>query len=68
MQANNSAVSSQRIFQPQQIDTIQWVTLFLTLDGLNDADSRKGVRFGGFVDTAPNFGGEMPQKPAILGA
>jgi len=31
-----------------------------TLDGSNDADSRKGVPFGGFVDIAPNFGGEIP--------
>ena len=28
-----------------------------TLDGSNDADSRKGVPFGGFVDIAPYFGG-----------
>jgi len=26
-----------------------------TLDGSNDADSRKGVPFGGLVDTAPHF-------------
>ena len=31
-----------------------------TLDGSNDADSRKDVPFGGFVDTAPHFGGEIP--------
>ena len=31
-----------------------------TLDGSNDADSRKDVPFGGFVDIAPNFGGEIP--------
>jgi len=30
------------------------------LDVSNDANSRKGVPFGGFVDTAPNFGGEIP--------
>ena len=28
-----------------------------TLDGSNDADSRKDVPFGGFVDIAPNFWG-----------
>jgi len=39
-----------------------------TLDGSNDADSRKGVPFGGFVDTAPHFGGEIPRKPQFLGA
>jgi len=26
-----------------------------TLDGSNDADSRMGVPFGGFVDIAPHF-------------
>ena len=35
-----------------------------TLDGSNDADSRKDVSFGGFVDIAPDSGGETP----ILGA
>ena len=30
------------------------------LDGPNDADSRKDVPFGGFVDIAPHFGGEIP--------
>jgi len=33
-----------------------------TLDGSNDADSCKDVPFGGFVDTAPHFGGEIPSK------
>ena len=33
-----------------------------TLDGSNDADSRKDVPFGGFVDISPHFGGEIPQK------
>jgi len=32
-----------------------------TLDGSNDADSRKDVPFG--VDIAPHFGGEIPRKP-----
>jgi len=31
-----------------------------TLDGSNEADSRKDVPFGGFVDTDPHFGGEIP--------
>jgi len=34
----------------------------LTLDGSNDADLRKDVPFGGFVDTAPHFGGKIPKK------
>ena len=36
-----------------------------TLDGSNDADSRKDVPFGGFVDIAPH--GEIPPKTPILG-
>jgi len=39
-----------------------------TLDGSNDADSRKDVPFGGFVDIAPHFGGEIPRKPQFFGA
>jgi len=38
-----------------------------TLDGSNDADSRKDVPFGRFVDTAPHFWGEIPQKPKFWG-
>ena len=38
-----------------------------TLTGSNDADSRKDVPFGGFVDIAPHFGGEIPPKPPIFG-
>ena len=38
-----------------------------TLDGSNDADSRKDVPFGGFVDIAPHFGGEIPRNPQFLG-
>jgi len=34
-----------------------------TLDGSNDADSRKDVPFGGFVDIDTYFGGEIPPKP-----
>ena len=33
------------------------------IDGSNDADSRKDVPFGGFVDIAPHFGSKIPQKP-----
>jgi len=37
-----------------------------TFDGSNDADSRKGVPFGGFVDTATHFGGEIPRQSQFL--
>ena len=33
-----------------------------TLDGSNDADSRKDVPFGGFVDIASHLGDKIPQK------
>jgi len=39
-----------------------------TLDGSNDADSCKDVPFGGFVDIAPHFKGEIPPKTSIFGA
>ena len=39
-----------------------------TLDGSNDADSRKDVHFGAFVDIAPHFRGEIPRNPHFLGA
>ena len=38
-----------------------------TIDGSNDADSRKDVPFGGFVDIAPHFGGEIPPKKHFWG-
>jgi len=38
-----------------------------TLDGSNDADSRKDVPFGGFVDIASHFGGEIPPNPQFWG-
>jgi len=37
-----------------------------TLDGSNDADSRKDVPFGGFVDIAPHFRGEIARKPQFF--
>jgi len=37
------------------------------LDGSHDADSRKDVPFGGFVDNAPHFRGEIPRKPTFWG-
>ena len=44
--------------------TRRWI---FTLDGSNDADSRKDVPFGGFVDIAFHFGGKIPQKPNFGG-
>jgi len=38
-----------------------------TLDGSNNADSRKDVPFGGFVDIAPHFWGEIHQNPDFGG-
>ena len=37
------------------------------LDGSNHTDSCKGVPFGGFIDTAPHFVGEILLKLPILG-
>ena len=42
--------------------TCQTRRRIFALDGLNDADSRKGMPFGCFVDIAPHFGGEIPQN------
>ena len=36
-------------------------------DGSNDADSRKDVPFGSFVNIVPHFMGEIPLKPQFLG-
>jgi len=36
-------------------------------DGSNDADSRNGVPFLGFVDTAPHLGVKSPQNPNFGG-
>jgi len=44
--------------------TSRWI---FTLCGSNDAYSRKDVPFGGFVDIAPHFGGEIPRKPQFWG-
>jgi len=38
-----------------------------TLDGSNDANSRKDVPFGGFVHIASHFRAEIPQKPQFSG-
>ena len=43
--------------------TAQTRRQIFTLDCSNNADSRKDVPFGGFVDIAPHFGGEIPRKP-----
>jgi len=44
--------------------TRRWI---FTLDGSNDADSRKDVPFGGFADIVSNFGGEIPPKKQFWG-
>ena len=44
--------------------TRRWI---FTLGGSNDVDSCKDVSFGGFVDIAIHFGGEIPRKPQFLG-
>ena len=36
-----------------------------TLDGSNDADSRKDVSFGGFVGIAPHLMGQIAPKTLI---
>ena len=38
-----------------------------TLDGSNDADSRKDVPFGGFVDISPHFRDEKAPKLQFWG-
>ena len=38
-----------------------------TLDGSNDADSRKDVPFGGFVGIASHFGVKYPKTPNFWG-
>ena len=38
-----------------------------TLDGSNDADSRKDVPFGGFVDIASHVGVKYPKNPNFKG-
>ena len=38
-----------------------------TLDSSNDADSCRDVPFGGSVDTAIHFGGEIQQNPQLWG-
>jgi len=47
--------------------TGQTLRRIFTLDGSNDADSRKDVPFGGFVDIASHFGLKYPKNP-IFGA
>jgi len=47
--------------------TCQTRRQIFTLDGSNDADSHKGVPFGGFIDIAPPFWGWNTLKTPILG-
>ena len=46
--------------------TVAEIEIF-TLGGSNDADSRKDVPFGGFVDIAPHFRGEIPENTNFWG-
>ena len=46
--------------------TGQTVHHIFTLNGSNDADSRKGVPCLAFVDIAPHFGDQIAQKPQFL--
>jgi len=43
--------------------TGRWI---FTLGDSNEADWRKDVPFGGFIDIAPHFGGEITRKPQFL--
>jgi len=50
------------IFSGTHLHTCQTRRRIFRLNGSNDADSRKGVPFGGVVDIASHFGGEIPLK------
>jgi len=47
--------------------TGQTVHHIFTLNGSNDADSRKGVPFLAFIDIAPHFGIKLPKNPNFWG-
>jgi len=47
--------------------TGQTVHHIFTLNGSNDADSRKGVLFLAFADIAPHFGDQIAPKTPIFG-
>ena len=47
--------------------TCQTRRRIFTLDSSNDADLRKGVLFGSFVDIVPTFGVKSPPTPPIFG-
>jgi len=47
--------------------TGQTVHHIFTLNGSNNADSRKGVPFLAFVDIAMHFGDQIAQKKQFLG-
>jgi len=47
--------------------TGQTVHHIFMLNGSNDADSRKGVRFLALVDTAAHLGDQIAQKPQFVG-
>ena len=47
--------------------TCQTAEHIITLNGSNDADSRKGVPFLASVDTAAHLGDQIAQKPQFWG-
>jgi len=47
--------------------TGQTIHYIFTLNGSNDADSRKGVPFLAFIDIAPHSGDQIAPKPQFLG-
>jgi len=47
--------------------TGQTIHHIFTLNGSNDADSRKGVPFVAFVDIAAHFGDQIAPKKQFLG-
>jgi len=47
--------------------TGQTARRIFTLNGSNDADSRKGVPFLAFVDITAYLGGQIASKPQFLG-
>ena len=48
--------------------TFQTRRRIFPLDGSNDADSLKGVPFGGFIDISPHFGVKSHKTPGVFTA
>ena len=66
--ANRWNIAKKNLFIPlfKQV-TYRTVHHIFTLNGSNDADSRKSVPFLAFVDVAPYFGDQIAQKTQFLG-